>query len=409
MGDWLALLKADRFRGFWLALLCNNLGSWSVTAALPILVAYRFGAGGALVLSLGLRILPKIVLAPVCGVLLRRFGPARVASRAMVAMAVLTAVLPWCEGEVQLQALIAVIGTLDVFIMPGLLSLRGTVTPKGHEMAGNTLCSVADRSAKIVGPTIGGFAILAGFEAAFLGFAAMILLSAIPVSRLPSPPPEEGEAPAGRWQFLGLAKEFVTTLKADAQLLGLVVCAVTYMVMLGGLRPFLFWANRDWYGATDAAWTGLLAAQGFGALIGAVLAGAFNRRLARWMSAYTLTLVTGVMEGVLHLGLLFAGGPGTAMVILALASIPEIISTASWFTTMQQRLSARKQTVFFTFSAPLWDCAHALGVMSAGFHAGGSLSLSGYWMMISLTATLPLVPLLVLQAVRPSADVKRPD
>ncbi|MFL5285381.1 MAG: hypothetical protein ACJ8AW_31485 [Rhodopila sp.] len=70
-----SLLAAGPFRAFFLALLCNNLGNWCVIASLPILVADRFGAGMALVLTLGMRILPKIVLAPVAGSMQRRLDP----------------------------------------------------------------------------------------------------------------------------------------------------------------------------------------------------------------------------------------------------------------------------------------------------------------------------------------------
>jgi len=399
VNDWAALLRDNRYRPFWLALMGNNLGNWCVIASLPILVADRFGVGVELVLSLGLRVLPKILLAPVAGGLLRRFGATGVSSRALLAIAMLTAVLPWCEDFLLFQVVIAVLGTLDVFVTPGLLSLRGPVTPPGLEMAGNTLFSVADRLAKITGPVIGGFAVLAGFVPAFFGFGAAILLSALMIARLKGPPPEP-DASFGRAAFLLVPVDFLRMVKGDQQLLGLLVCAVAYSAMLGGLRPFLFWANRDWYGGSDAAWTGLLAAQGIGALVGALLSGLFSRVMLRCMSAYGLTLVTGVMEGVLHLALLLAADSTQAIVILALASIPEILSTVTWFTAMQGRLSPQRQAVFFTFAAPLWDAAFVLGVLSAGLHAGGSLTLGAFWAMASLTATLPIVPLLVLHLWR---------
>ena len=154
--------------------------------------------------------------------------------------------------------------------------------------------------------------------------------------------------------------------------------------------------------ASDAAWTGLLSAQGVGALIGAVVAGLFGRRFERWLSAYALTLVTGILEGVLHLALLFAVDGTQAMLVLAAASIPEILSTATWFTAMQERLTPQQQGVFFTFAMPVWDCAFALGVMSAGLHASGSLSLTAFWALVSLSATLPLVPLLLVHGWRRS-------
>jgi predicted MFS family arabinose efflux permease len=401
-----------RFRALWIALLLADLGTWSVLAALPILVADRFGAGGALVVSLGWRILPKILLAPVSGLMLRQFGAPKVAFCGLIGEGALTASLPWCEDFTILQIAIAGIGALDVFIMPGLMSLRGNVTPVGMEMAGNSLCSIADRIGKTVGPAVGGLAVTAGYGPAFLGFGIAILMGSAWVAGLPRA--ERAEQPMVTfrgWPMLRMPAEVWAMLRRDRVLVGLLVCAVSYMVMIGGLRPFLFWANREWFGAADAKWTGLMAAQGAGAVIGAIVAGTFSRALLRRASAYTLTMITAVMEGVLHLSLVFcpAGATGAwfAMGILALAGIPEVISTATWFTVMQQRLSPERQGLFLAFTAPLWDCAYALGVMSAGLHAGGVLALSPWWVVLALTATLPVVPLMIWDARRPVAAVGR--
>jgi hypothetical protein len=397
MKDWALLLHTRAFRTFWLALLVNNLASWSVIAALPILIAGRFGAGMALVLSLGLRVIPKVILAPLAGALLQRYGPARLASLAMLGQAVLTAALPWAETLPELQILVAAIGTLDLFAMPGLLSLRAPVTPQGHEMAGNTLCSVADRSAKIAGPALGGLLVAAGTAPAFLIFGALTAAAALTVGRLPSPT-------RTRRSQSGSLRLFVRMLTTDRQILGLFIAALTYMVMLGGLRPFLFWANRDWFHGSDTAWTGLLAAQGAGALIGALVTAVSLNRLRRLCSAYTLTLAAGILEGLAHLLLLFPTTALQAMLILALAGIPEIVSTAAWFTAAQIRLPTDRQAILFTYSAPLWDLAYAAGTFSGGLHADGMLSLSAYWALVSLTATLPLGPLLLARQGRdPSA------
>ncbi|PPQ38821.1 MFS transporter [Rhodopila globiformis] len=393
MNEWRTLLAAPRFRAFFLALLCNNLGSWCVIAAMPILVAERFGAGMVLVASLALRILPKLLLAPLAAGRMRRLGPARLASTAMLLMAALTAALPWCGSLALLEIVIAAIGTLDLFIMPGLLTLRVPVTPAGLEMAGNTLCSVADRAAKVAGPALGGLAVLAGFGPAFAGFALLTAASAVPVARL-SGIAAGSDTPRGSlWPVLA-------AIRADRQVAGLVITSVTYLVMLGGLRPFLFWANSDWYGASDTAWTWLLAAQGAGALIGALVSAPVVPRLSRRMSAYRLSLLTGLAEGAMHLLLLVATSSAQAIAILALAGIPEIVSTAAWFTAIQVRLPAAQQGGFYTVMAPLWDLAFALGIASAALHARGVLPLSGYWALVSLTATLPLLPLLAWEAPR---------
>lgn len=398
MHDWHQVLAAPTFRRFWLALLANNLGNWCVIAALPILVAQRFGAGEELIVSLGLRVLPKVLLAPVAGDLLRRIGSTRLASRALAALAVLTAVLPWCESFVVLQVVIVLIGVLDVFVMPSLLSLRVPVTPKGREMAGNTLCSVADRAAKVAGPALAGAVLLVGFGPAFLLFGLGNLGAALTVACLPDIPRDPDHLARG-WRILALPAEFGRMLLADSRLFGLLIAALTYMIMLGGLRPFLFWANRDWFGANDTAWTGLLAAQGVGALIGAGLAALFSQALLARLGAYRLTLLTGLLEGGLLLCLVFVETPTQAIVVLALASMPEILSTASWFTAYQQRLSAQRQGVFFAFAAPLWDIAYMAGVAAGGLYTATVMPLAGYWALVTLSSTLPLVPLLVFSGV----------
>lgn len=393
MQDWKTLLATPRFRALWLTLISNNLGSWCVIAALPILVADRYGVGNELVLSLGLRLLPKILLAPVSGGFLHRFGARRVAGVALGGGAVLTALLPWCDDFLLFQIMVALIGMLDVFVTPSLLSLRGPAMPDGFEMAGNTLCSVADRLAKFAGPVMGGLAVLAGFKWAFLGFALVLLGAALTTMRLAAPAVNSDRQSFGLRSFWTVPAEVVAMVRADPVMLGLFIAAASYMIMLGGLRPFLFWANRDWFGASDAAWTGLLAAQGVGALIGALLSGLFGRPLQRWISPYGLTLLTGILEGALLLALLLTTTTTQAMVVLALASVPEILSTATWFTAMQQRLSPRQQAAFFSLAIPLWDCGYALGLLSAGLHANGVLSLAGYWAVVTLGSTVPLLPL----------------
>jgi hypothetical protein len=392
MNDWrFLLLRTPTYRRFWIALLVHNLGSWCVIAALPILVAQRFGAGEELVLSLAARVLPKILLAPLAGRALQRFGATRQAGLALAGLGALTALVPLCGDFVQLQALIVLIGTLDVFIGPALMSLRGPLTPEGREMAGNTLCSVADRLAKILGPALGASVLIAGFPLAFALFGLAPVTAGILLRGLPDIPPDPNPSRSA----VAMALRFLDMPRRDRRIVGLLIAALTYMVLLGGLRPFLFWANRDWYGLADTGWTGLLVAQGVGALAGAALAGLFSAWCVNRVGAYALTLITGILEAWLLLLLVLAPGPVWAMAILALASAPEIISTASWFTAFQQRLSPSRQGVFFAFAGPLWDIAYVGGVSLGALYTSGITPLAGYWVIVTLTASLPLIPLLL--------------
>lgn len=407
MRDWKTLLSTPGFRSFWLALVSDGLGTWCVIATLPILVAERFGAGSELVISLGLRVLPRILLAPAAGAMLRRFGAKRVAAVTITATGVLTALLPWCRDFVVLQAAILALGVMDVCVGPALLALRTPVTPRGLEVAGNTLFFSADRLAKFAGPALAGLAVTAGFTVAYLGFGAAMLLAAGTIVRLPAPPRDISANPTRGTGMLAVLRDFGSMLRDDPVLVALLLCAVPYMVTFGGMRPFLFWANTEWFGASDAAWTMLLAAQGIGAIAGALLSGMCSRALLRVMPLYELMLVASLLEGLSHVALLFATGIGSAVVLLILGGIPEMLGYATWFACIQDRLRPDRQAVFYSMQQPLLDSAFALGVASAGLHAEGMLSLGSYWAVLSLFSTLPVVALLALH-VRAGRMVAQP-
>jgi MFS family permease len=406
MRDWKTLLTTPGFRSLWLALVGDSLGTWCVIATLPILVAERFGAHSELVISLGLRVLPRILLAPAAGAVLRRFGAARVAVGTVAGTGLLTALLPWCHDFVLLQIVILATGIMDVFVAPAMLALRSPVMPRGLEVAGNTLFFSADRLAKFVGPALAGLAVTAGFTIAYLAFGVIMLLAACAIARLPTtaPPPMTAPptAPGARTEpprgtgMLAVLREFGAMLRGDPVLVALLLCAVPYMVTFGGMRPFLFWANSEWFGASDASWTLLLAAQGIGAIAGALVSGMFSRTLLRMMSVYELMLAASLVEGLSHVALLFAGGTASAVVLLVLGGIPEMLGYATWFACVQERLRTDRQAVFYSMQQPLLDSAFVLGVASAGLHAAGLLSLGGYWAALSLFSTLPVVALLAL-------------
>jgi hypothetical protein len=397
MRDWKTLLSIPGFRGLWLALVSDSLGSWCVIASLPILVAQSFGAGDELVISLASRVLPRILLAPAAGAVLRHFGPTRVAVWTLGASGVLTALLPWCRDFSVLQIAILTIGILDVFVGPALLVLRTPVTPRGLEMAGNTLFFSADRLAKFAGPGLAALTAMAGFPAAYFAFGAAMLVAAGCIERLPA---RAGGAPDGQpvraVGTFAVLRDFAAMLRGDGVLRALAICAVPYMVTYGGMRPFLFWANAEWFGASDAAWTVLLSAQGIGAIVGASVCGIFCRAMLRAMSVYELMLAASLLEGLSHVSLLFASGTGGAVLLLILGGIPEMLAYAAYFTCIQQRLPPNRQAVFYSMQQPLLDLAFLLGTTSAGLHADGMLTLGEYWALLSLFSTLPVVALAAL-------------
>lgn len=390
MNDYKALLAAPRFRVFWLAQLTDSLGSWALMAAIPILIAQRYGAGMALVLSMGVKILPKLLLAPLASHLLRRFGPSRVAGTAMIVGAIPIAVMPWCDNLVLTQVLIAAFGALDVFAVPGFLALRGAVTPPEQSLAGNTFCSAADRFAKMAGPALAGVLVLAGFGPAFGIITLLLALPGIAVFYLDVPAEVDSSGAS-------TLRGYIALIRGDWAVVALLAETFGYIVLVGGLRPFLFWANRDWWGGSDIGWSSLLTAQGAGALIGALVTAVLGGWMKRTMTSYTLSMVTGILEALAFLMLLTARDLPQAIVWLVLAGIPEIMSASSWFAALQERLTPGQQAAFYAYTTPLWDMCFAVGVASAGLHAEGLVSLSGYWALMGIIAILPCVPALFVR------------
>jgi hypothetical protein len=189
-------------------------------------------------------------------------------------------------------------------------------------------------------------------------------------------------------------RDFAMMLRRDRVVRALLYCGVPYMITFGGMRPFLFWANLQWFHGTDAAWTALLTAQGIGALIGVVVSGLCSRSLLRLMSAYELLLATSLLEGLAHLSLLCANTMGMAMLLLVFSGIPEMLAYAAYVTCIQERLPPHRQTIFYSMQQPLFDIAFAIGIASASLHANGLLSLGMYWALMSFFSTVPNLPLI---------------
>ncbi len=55
---------------------------------------------------------------------------------------------------------------------------------------------------------------------------------------------------------------------------------------------------------------------------------------------------------------------------------------------------------------PPWDIAYIAGVGSGWFYTAGLLPLWGYWALVTLCATVPLLPLLLIRerTVAPAAQ-----
>ncbi|KQU77263.1 MFS transporter [Ensifer sp. Root31] len=394
--------KSADFRRVGFALAFYSFCSWMLVAALPLLVAQRFGTGTGLVGSLALRLAPRILFAPAAASLIRRAGSRLPVGAGLIVTALCLFALAGVEHAGTLQMVVLTIGLADTIVVPGLLASRAAAVPSGRNMEANTTFQTIDRLAKIFGPPTAGLMLTVISPAlTFLALAAGHLVAAFALCRGVATPEQMRvkREPAAR---SGLFREAAATMRENPVLWVLVLPALGYMISLGALQPFLFWLNHDQFGLGAATWTVLLAAQGTGAVIGALVSNRLARTLIDTHSLLMAYLVASLLEGVTTLALVFAPTHALATVVLIIGGIPEMVAFAAYFTLLQQRLNLERQAVFYALSLPLMDLFMVAGVLAGTLHSGGWMTLRQFWFVASAGAILPVLPFLAFRPCRRS-------
>ena len=74
---WRDLLKDKNFLLYYLSISLYSLTAWLNLGLIPLFIYDRFGSGSELVLSLGARLVPRILGAPISAVLIEKLGTKR--------------------------------------------------------------------------------------------------------------------------------------------------------------------------------------------------------------------------------------------------------------------------------------------------------------------------------------------
>ena len=183
--------STGRLRVFLVTSTISNIGTWATLIALWGAAQYRFGigAGGVTALALGWS-LPMVVLAPVVGLTIDRFGPGRVLFVSQAgSIAVLVAMIA-TNTFVPLVLLSVVGGMAKAFTEPATYALPPRLVDDIDLPRLNSAMRMTGFLAIVIGPAVGAFAIDAfGFDGAFWADAAsfgigLAGLSFLPLDRL---------------------------------------------------------------------------------------------------------------------------------------------------------------------------------------------------------------------------------
>ncbi|WP_392675587.1 MFS transporter [Streptomyces sp. LN785] len=378
----------------------SQLGTAITGVALPIFLLGRFGLGLDFGLTLGIRLIPNIVLGTVVSEVVRRWDPRAVSVLASVASALIAVVIPFTGALWQIQVLSFLIGLTTMFLAPARLALRTRVTSDGRELESNGLIVTAQRVASLLGPVVVGPVLAFGsISVAFFAEAATALLAAgLLAGPFPGPKSEPTTAVGAavprmpksplripRRLFLDNPRELLTIIRGDGMIFGLTLTAFTYVFVVGMNSVFVPAFARIRFPEIDGMLGYLIAAMGLGGAAGGILAG----RLTRF-SPGSMYILGNVAEAVCWLLLLLAHQPALAIGLLVAGGILESLATTVYMAEVQARFTERELTHYYSMLLPTNDMFVLLGATVAGLLvAPGRLGVSA--VVIAGVMALPIL------------------
>ncbi|MBO0830572.1 MAG: MFS transporter [Actinobacteria bacterium] len=279
-----AVLLIGDFRRLWLASTIAALGDYFRLFAIPLLVFALTGSALTTGATLALETVPYLIVSPVAGALTDRFGRRHVMLTCRVIQAVLVGSLPatFYGGVMSLPQTYAVaLLTGGVEVVYGAASLSGVPALVGREslVTANSALQMSLSVSALVGPPLAGAVSGAtGQPAAALAMdagaqlAAALVLFRVGVPMLPD------RSAAQAISLVRDIREGLAYMARHPLLRTTAVVLFTFNVVLGGTLGQLVVYGRVELGLRSLPLSLLYSGEGFGAIIGAILAPRIGRR-----------------------------------------------------------------------------------------------------------------------------------
>ena len=388
-----ALVANGRFRRLFAAQVVALVGTGLTTVALGLLAYDLAGRRAALVLgaALAVKMIAYVVVSPVVGAVADRVPRRRIMVAADLVRAAVVLVLPWVSQVWQVYLLIAVLQAASAAFTPVFQSVLPDVVPDEEDYTRALSASqVAGSMENVLSPLLAAAALavttysalFVGTAAGFLGSAALVLGTAVPV----------GQRAQGRFaERLSLG---LRLFRSTPQLRGLL--ALNLVVAATGAISLVTTVNvvRDLLGAGESAVGLLLAVAGAGTATAAVCTPAVRRRLTdrSVMLAGAALAVTATAAA-----LLLAAAPSWSLAVVAWALIgfgPGWITVSTGRVLRGSSGPAQRPSLFsaqFSLSHACWLLTYPLTgwlTSSAGFGAAwgvlGVLAVAGAGAAVAL-------------------------
>ena len=394
-GSWFGALANRNFRLFFVGNLTSNVGQGMLPVALSFAVLNRGGSASDVGYVLGAETLPLVLLLLVGGVVADRRSRRGVMMGADALRAAAQSVLAaWMlAGHPPLGTFLvceALVGVGMAFFTPAMTGLIPEVIPPGLLQQANALNSIANWGGNLVGPAIAGVIVAAsgpGWAVAVDAATYVVSVGALGVLRMPARRAADGTSAAAAESFARRLRQgwrafrertWLWVVVAQFSVNGLVAFPAFFVV--GAI------VARDSLGG-PVVWGAVLAAQGAGSVLGALVVMRFPVR--RPLLVAEAALVFWPVE----LGVLALRGPAAVAALFGFgAGLAFGVFGPLWDTTMQRELPSE---VLSRASAYDWFGSFALlpvGYAVVGLFVGALGTAGTLWLGASImTAGLGVV------------------
>ena len=283
------VIRSPRYFPLWLGQLVSSFGDTLHYVALVVLVFQLSGEGLAVAGLVAVEIVPVLVLGPVAGVVIDRFGRKGILVASDLVRAALALSLVWPQGVWHAYVVAAGLAAASVFFNPTVNAVIPALTTTEQRLAANSVSWSTGRLVQILAASIaGGVIAIVGTGPAFALNAASFVLSAVAISTLRIPA-HAGELAAstkrGLASFFGDARAGLDYARRDFFVSRLLVVQSLASFAVGATGAMLVVLSQRHLGQPPSGFAWLIAAIGAGALIGPLIPNALARdyRNARWL------------------------------------------------------------------------------------------------------------------------------
>jgi len=282
-----AVLRNDTFRWLWLAILFSRIGGAIAQIAIPLLVYKLTGSSRLLGAIFVIETIPQVLLAPIAGMLADRVDRRKMMLRTAYVRVVAVAIIPFSDNVWQIAALAVVVAIAQSLSLPAELAALPETVPAHQLVPALSLTQVSTNAMRIIGPAVGASLIgFVGTAPAFWTEAICFLLAIASLSRLrlshvqPQARERGSIICSARAEIAdGLRVAWRTPIVRGvtaAECLWALIGAATTIAGLVYVKQTLDLGNR-----AELVYGLLAASLSAGAVAGALLASAVERRIGR--------------------------------------------------------------------------------------------------------------------------------